>query len=249
MKKYKFDAPLFRGVIRDRPNRFVMKVDVNGRITRCFCPCPTRIGSLSFKNIACLLSKNNGNNTEYTVEAISLSVPGNKKQNWIGINQTKINSYIEHFFRTGQLKKIVKNIETIQREYRLKRTRIDFLVNSALVEVKTPLTNLPYKSHLQYKEYKRFISYQRTVRHYKVLSDGLKRYDRAIMIHCFMYRAKTYQDIFNNINEINKRKIVLNATDKGVENWQLNMRIDEKGVSLLNYFKLNKKVLIANHSM
>lgn len=35
---WRFAPPLREGVIRSRPNRFIMMVDVGGRLERCHCP-------------------------------------------------------------------------------------------------------------------------------------------------------------------------------------------------------------------
>jgi hypothetical protein len=83
--KYYFANELEDGIIKCRPNRFVMIVNVNGFETKCFCPCPTRIGELSFSNVPCLLSRNESNNTKYTVEAISLNHLDCKRKSWIGV--------------------------------------------------------------------------------------------------------------------------------------------------------------------
>ncbi|MCB4792787.1 MAG: DNA/RNA nuclease SfsA [Elusimicrobia bacterium] len=223
----------------DRPNRFVMMVDVNGRIERCFCPCPTKIGNLIFESIPCLLSNSNSSNTKYTVEAISLSPVDVTRKKWIGINQTKINSYIEHLFLAGELNKVVKRIKSVKREYGLSNSKIDFLVNTCLVEVKTPLTNLPYKSYLKYQPDKAFHSYHRTIKHYNLLSKHIGEFSRAIVLHCFMYNAEKYRDLFNNITKKRMRNIVKKAIFNGVENWQVNLKIGPKGVSLIDCYKLN----------
>ncbi len=239
---FRFREPLIEGIVRERPNRFVMLVDVAGRITRCFCPCPTRIGNLIFEGIPCLLSQNSNSKTEYTVEAISLNSIKCKKKQWIGINQTKVNRYIKQFFLTGQLNNIFKKIVSLRREFKLANTRIDFLINSCLVEVKTPLTILPFQSHLEYKSEKDYSnSHDRTVKHYELLSKHHKgMLKRAIILHCFMYRAPEYSNLFRIITDRGMQKSVKKAIAMGVENWQVNMTINPRGIKLIDYFKLNK---------
>ena len=39
MKAYKFDKELIEGVIVERQHSFIMIVDLNGKIERCYCPC------------------------------------------------------------------------------------------------------------------------------------------------------------------------------------------------------------------
>ena len=244
MKEYRFPKPLKQGIILSRPNRFVMMVSIDGRIVRCFCPCPTRIGSLKFKNIPCLLSKNSNS---YTVEAISLNPSRHKMKNWIGINQTKINAYVEYFLRSMQLNKIAGKIKNMRREYPLGKSRVDFLINSMLLEVKTPLTILPRRPKLKYAYFNEFNSYHRTVKHYQALANSIGKFKKAIVLHCFMYDADIYRGILSNINNQKMQNVVINATQKGIENWQVNLKIDSKGIKLRKYFKLRNNIFLQQH--
>ena len=73
--KYLFKEPLIGGLIKSRPNIFIMFVEINGKLEKCHCPSTGRIGSIKFENIPCLLSraeKNSERKTKYTVEAFSL---------------------------------------------------------------------------------------------------------------------------------------------------------------------------------
>ena len=103
MKEYYFDEELIQGLIKSRPNRFIMLVEIKGKIEKCHCPSTGRIGNILFENIPCLLSKSTSKirKTKYTVEAISPVVG-----KWVGINQTKANSYINFFLKNNLLKKI-----------------------------------------------------------------------------------------------------------------------------------------------
>jgi sugar fermentation stimulation protein A len=100
MKKYKFDKDLIEGTITSRPNRFIMMVKLGSKIIECHCPATGRIGNIKFDNISCLLSESNNNSrrTKYTVEAISLDDLSKKNKSWVGINQNKINRYVEFCF-------------------------------------------------------------------------------------------------------------------------------------------------------
>ena len=141
MKKYLFTEELISGLIKSRPNRFIMLVKTNNKIEKCHCPSTGRIGNIEFKNIPCLLSKSNNKNrkTKYTVEAIS-PLP-NK---WVGINQTKANAYVEFFLQENLLSKMIK-VQELQREVKLNKSRIDFFINNnCFLEVKTLLIHLPF---------------------------------------------------------------------------------------------------------
>ena len=72
-----------------------MMVEVNNRVERCHCPSTGRIGNIEFKDIPCLLSEsdNDSRKTKYTVEVIHTDAV------WVGINQTKANSYLAFFLK------------------------------------------------------------------------------------------------------------------------------------------------------
>ncbi|WP_279230940.1 hypothetical protein [Clostridium tyrobutyricum] len=90
---YIFETPLLEGIIRKRPNRFIMQVELNGVIFDCHCPTTGRIGNIILEDIPCLLSKspNKTRKTPFTVEAISLDDIDTNKKRWIGINQNAAN--------------------------------------------------------------------------------------------------------------------------------------------------------------
>jgi len=102
---YRFPRPLSEGLIKARPNRFLMDVERDGTIFRCHCPATGRIGDLVFEDVPCLLSEssNKERKTQCTVEAISLDQVEVTNKSWIGINQTMTNRYLEHFILAGQL--------------------------------------------------------------------------------------------------------------------------------------------------
>jgi len=228
--KYLFDEQLIQGLIKSRPNRFIMLVEVNNKIEKCHCPSTGRIGNIEFKDIPCLLSKSTSKTrkTAYTVEAIS---PSSKL--WIGINQTKANSYIEFFLRNNLLKKII-NVKYIRREVRLNNSKIDFLINNnCFLEIKTLLRHLPFGNK---KPDNKFNSFERLGRHFKDISSQIKKGQRAVVILCYLYDADKFK-----VPERPNAKIVnlvKDATSKGLENWQINLKVDKKGISLIDYFKL-----------
>ncbi len=76
-----------------------MNVKINDDIVMCHFPSTGSIGSLKFDHIPCLVSENINKNrkTKYTVDAISLDSMEINNKEWIGINQSKINYYIEFF--------------------------------------------------------------------------------------------------------------------------------------------------------
>jgi sugar fermentation stimulation protein A len=229
------------GLIKARPNRFIFLVEIKGKIEKCHCPSTGQIASLKFEDIPCLLSKaeNKERKTRFTVEAISFDSPKKKNKNWIGINQNKANEYVEFFLKTKQLNKIFPKINKIQREIPLKKSRIDFLINGRdYLEVKTPLKEIPSEKHPQHQARKNnFISFDRLVKHFGDISKSITKNSRAILLLCYIYDAEIFMVPAEN-KQTKIIKAARQARARGLENWQINLKIDKFGVSLIKYFKL-----------
>lgn len=238
MSHYKFSNLLVEGIIVSRPNRFIMDVIINGLHHECYCPSTGRIGNIDFRNIPCLISKSNNvekKRTRYTVEAISLDILSKKHKSWIGINQTKVNAYIEFFLRTGQLNAIISSNKLIKREVILGKSKIDFLVDGSYLEVKSFLDTLSVPKRIKLIKISKFNSHKRFMQQYLDLSSE----KNSKMILCFLYRKAALKSI--NLPQYNDE--LLNAisisTDLGVETWQVNLELNSEGVRLTKCFKLN----------
>ncbi len=236
--KYKFEEKLIEGLIKARPNRFLMEVKIGSKIVPCHCPSTGRIGDIIFKDIPCLLSKskNKERKTPYTVEAISLDPVKNKK--WIGINQTKMNHYVEFFLVKDKFPKMIQG-KSIQREKKFGDSRIDFLIDENYLEVKMPLINLPSKKGAEKAKPSKFDSFDRLIKHFGDLAKSLKKGNKAIILLTYQYDAKPFTP--PKIDGTNSKILdaAKDATKKGVENWQANFKIDSNGIALTDYFKLN----------
>ncbi|MFC1868187.1 DNA/RNA nuclease SfsA [Thermodesulfobacteriota bacterium] len=231
MEKYFFDEELIQGLIKSRPNRFIMLVEIDGKIDKCHCPSTGRIGNIEFKDIPCLLSKskNNTRKTNYTVEALILD-----ENLIVGINQTKANSYIDFFLKNNLLKKMI-HVEELKREAGLNNSKIDFLINeNCYLEIKTLLRHLPFGNK---KEDNKFNSFERLGRHFQEISLQIKKGQRAIVLLCYLYDADEFKVPEKPNPEI--VNLVKQATSRGLETWQINLEIDKKGISLIDYFKIN----------
>ncbi len=237
--KLLFPARLSEGVIRSRPNRFVMLVELEGRVERCHCPTTGRIGDLPLSGLRCLASRKAraGRKTAYTVEAISPDPARRKARTWIGINQTAANAYVNFFLVSGQLSDMVTG--EVRREVKLGHSRIDFKVGDTFLEVKTPLIMLPSAGRSKVK-HARFDSFDRLIKHFAELSSSLAGGGRAIVALCYLYDAPPFvrpaRDRFNG-------KIIdaaEAASARGVESWQINMCIDDSGVSLTRHLRLGR---------
>jgi sugar fermentation stimulation protein A len=240
MNQILFKDKLKEGIILSRPNRFIMNIQINSSEYKSHCPSTGRISSLNWKDIPCLVSENNNpeRKTRFTVEAFSLDSIEKKKKLWIGINQNKANRYIEFFLKENNLANIAK-VKYLKREVTLGNSKIDFLGNETdYIEVKTPLQYIPCHSHSECRENKTpVLSFDRLIKHFGDITKHLKQGQNAHLVMCYMYDAPRFIVPKDNANP----KIVAaarSAVKKGLMNWQVNLKIDEKGIELIRYFPL-----------
>lgn len=177
-------------------------------------------------------STNKARKTRYTVEAISLRQDG---RSWIGINQNAANRYFEFFMRNGSLSRLAKG--PVTREVRLGHSRIDFAVGDVYIEVKTPLIRLPAGKNLLRVSQSRFDSFDRLIRHMNELRRVLSSGSRAKIVLCYLYDAEPF--VPPPPDGTNRRILAASraAEEAGVERWQVNLRVSQKGVSLIRYFR------------
>ena len=211
-----------------------MLVKAGGRTLRCHCPTTGRLGDLNLSGLPCLYSTSNAKSrkTRYTVEAVSTSPKGGS---WVGINQNAANRYFEFFLRSGALTRLARG--PVQREVRLGRSRIDFLVGSAYIEVKTPLIMLPAGAEVPRVRRSRFDSFDRLIRHFGELRASLASGKKAKIVLCFLYDAKPFRPPPPDGSNTRILAAARAAESAGVERWQLNLKIDREGVSLIRYFR------------
>ena len=211
-----------------------MMVRTGGRTIRCHCPTTGRLGDLKLEGLRCLYSTSAKvkRKTAHTVEAISTS-PRNRT--WVGINQTAANRYFEFFLRNGALTHLAKG--EVQREVKLGRSRIDFLVGNAYVEVKTPLIMLPAGEDVVRVKRSRFDSFDRLIRHMGELQKSLSRGKRAKIVLCYLYDAKPFKPPPPDGTNARILAAARAAEKAGVERWQVNLKVDAEGVSLIRYFR------------
>jgi sugar fermentation stimulation protein A len=234
---FRFRQPLREGILVSRPNRFVMIVRTKDRTIRCHCPTTGRLGDGKLGGLPCLYSMAQGRErkTGYTVEAISFDGAMKKRKSWTGINQTASNRYIEHFLTNRQLSRMASGV--VRREVRLGSSRIDFLVGNTYVEVKTPLITLPTAETIEKIKHGRFDSFDRLIKHMTELKKSLREGRRAVIAMCYLYDAKSFEvpteDRFNS----RILRAARRAEESGVENWQVNLKINRTGVDIIRYFK------------
>ncbi|MDR2029967.1 MAG: DNA/RNA nuclease SfsA [Puniceicoccales bacterium] len=225
---------LVRGTLLRRPNRFVFEGTRDGQEEqRWHCPVTGSIGGVKdFLNIPCLLTpKNmkNGRTTSGTVEAISLD----GGSSWIGINQNRINGWVEQLLLADALPDMLPcGGATIRHEVAIGKSRLDLVVErdgrTTYLEIKTPMHHLflpgaePYHHRPTYAQF-----FERLMRHYILLTELAKAGNRAMAVLCFLYDAPPFappeRDRWNGPT----MDVVARAQAAGVENWQLNLDISQ----------------------
>lgn len=229
-----FDKPLEKALILNRPNRFVMFVKTKNGIKRCFCPTPTKIGNILFKNIPCYLSKNLiSSKTIYTVEALALS---NRKI--IGINQNKINDLYFTLISRGAFRNIFKT-SSLTREVALGKNRIDFASENCFIEIKMPLTVLPFKKPSPLTNLAHKGRYERTISQYQELIKEAKKGKKCFVFITYLYDAPNYNPYKQNKSNKPFLKTIEKAEKEGVSFIQNNFQMNDKRISLKKSFKLS----------
>jgi sugar fermentation stimulation protein A len=238
-----FNPPYIEGVIQSRKSQFTIIVAVEGDILSCHCPTTGRVGNLDLNGRPCLLSKAADPNrkTLYTVEAVSLNRPEDLQKTWIGINQNAANRYVEHYLVNGAFSEMVGTDNTVHREQFLGVSKLDFLVGSTYLEVKTPLQHLQvdYPDYVKTKKTTPFSTTDRFVKHITELANSLENHQRAILLICFIYDNPGFQVIERSTNYGQIKNAVEVCVEKGIEFWQSNFFITESGVTLSKYFQLS----------
>lgn len=241
---YRFAEPLREGVIRARPNRFIMDVELDGRTVRCHCPAVSRIGGLDLSGRPCLVSDSHNPQRKMplTVEAFSLAQPGDEAREWIGINQNASNRYVEHFLAQGAFDAITGPVGEVRREVPCGRSRLDFLVNGNLyLEAKTPLVQMqtPVPDYVERLPEAPFDSTERALRHMRELAATLDNCERAAILYCLyydnfgfrFYHGTTYDEVLATVDA---------CREAGLELWQADFRITPEAVELRRYFPLEE---------
>ncbi|MDR2794538.1 MAG: DNA/RNA nuclease SfsA [Holosporaceae bacterium] len=238
--KFEFEQQLIGGLIKSRPNRFIMNVEIDGKIEKCHCPTTGKVGNVVFQNVPCLLSKSNNQErkTLYTVEAFLWKYGKDRRKTWIGINQTAVNRYVEHFLSAGLFNEAK---EHVHREQTLCLSRLDFHVGRCYIEVKMPLFYLFSESESLNTQAP--TSLERFIKHVCDLGNSLKDNDRAILLTCFMFDAPRFVPPAPSEHSAALVEAVKKSLARGVEIWQLNLAIDQSGVNFVRCFDISSTVI------
>ena len=84
----------------------------------------------------------------------------------------------------------------------------------------------------------KFNSFVRLKKHIGDLSKNINKSSRSILVLCFFYNAEPFVPHPTENNNKDIKEAVKRAVKCGVENWQVNLKIDKNEVSIIKYFKL-----------
>lgn len=234
-----FSEPLKQAQIIGRPNRFIVLADLDGEDIDCHCAVPGTIGGVVLDGLPCLVSgpyDQAKRATPYSIEALSFYLPEDPLAQWIGINQTGANSYVEAALRAGWLDPIVKPTE-IRREKTLGSSRIDFLVNNdTFIEVKMPVDNLQLDPPAELPKRWPMASkgMDRAGRQVTDLTAALQAGQRAVILTLFCYdNDGTWREWPYRRPKVKQEQTVVTSPSSqafataraaGLESWRLSLR-------------------------
>jgi sugar fermentation stimulation protein A len=261
--RFSFAKPLSRAKVISRPNRFLMNIEINGEVHLAHCPTTGRIGNIDFSgsNIPCLYSESaegSKRKTKFSVEAISIQNDLNLEDvsEWIGINQTKVNSFIKYFLQNGKLGGMVGAADSnnVRSEVSIGRSRLDFVVGNHALEIKMPLAWLTTPDRIKIlNPTKSKPDHNRLIKHFGDLSNTLtlvssdgssssigdRVNQKALIALVYMYDAAPFVRPSRSGGNNAVLDAATAAAAAGVESWQINLKIDPTGVELQKYFRLN----------
>lgn len=234
-----FDKPLMTGIVKERINRFIFIVDLNGFEVEAHCPSGGTIAGIPRKlmtQLPCLLSDHEdkpNRRTRYTVEAISLD----NGRTYMGINQTASNHYVHQFLQDENVQHTLDIDGYVAREKKLGNSRIDFKVNDTYIEVKTMVAEYYGKASKQLKILMKpqEPSVERMQKHIHALTDAVKSNNsKAIMLTVFQYDAPKFEPPVDNPKYKDFVEDLKIAKARGVRQVRMNLRITDKHVELLS---------------
>ena len=237
--KLYFDKPLIKAIIKERINRFIFIVELNGELVEAHCPSGGTIAGIprkDFKSIKCLISDHGDNTTRrtrYTVEAISLD----NGHTYMGINQTASNHYVCQFLQDKNVQHTLDIDGTVSREKKLGNSRIDFKVDDTYIEVKTMVAEYYGKASKQLRALMKpqEPSVERMQKHIRELTHEVDAHEsKAIMLTVFQYDAPKFEPPVDNPKYKDFVEDLKIAKASGVRQVRMNLRITDKYVELLS---------------
>lgn len=234
-----FDKPLIKAVIKERINRFIFIVELDGTEVEAHCPSGGTIAGIPRKlmtQLPCLLSDHGDNTTRrtrYTVEAISLD----NCHTYMGINQTASNHYVHQFLQDKNVQNTLDIDGIVSREKKLGNSRIDFKVDNTYIEVKTMVAEYYGKASKQLRALMKpqEPSVERMQKHIRELTHEVNTHkSKAIVLTVFQYDAPKFEPPVDNpkyaafVNDLRAAKA------SGVRQIRMNLCVTDTHIELLS---------------
>lgn len=244
-----FPEPLAEGIVIERRNRFNMLVELEEAPVACHCPTTWNIGQLDVAGRPCLLSKcaePDPRKTPYTVEAVSMDEPAAPRKRWLGINQTASNRYIEIFLKNDSFPDMLPSSSRVRRARLSGKSNLDFIVGDVAIAIKTPLLTLPdIPPEMRSAARPSSLNTERFRKRITKLAHSLPNIRRILLLTVYLHDhpdfditeyRRDYPGQYEAIQEIAAYSAAL-----GIENWQVNLSLDNSGVRLDRYLPLSTK--------
>jgi len=132
----KIDYNFIEAIFVDRPNRFLTRVTINGKVVESHLPDPGRLRELLIPGARLLLKKESGDHrkTKFSTQAVY------SNDVLISINTWLPNQFTEYLIRNGKIP-FLANLQFLKREVTVEKSRFDFLLqgneDKLLLEVKS----------------------------------------------------------------------------------------------------------------
>lgn len=234
-----FDKPLIKAIIKERINRFIFIVELDGEVVEAHCPSGGTIAGIPRKlmtQLPCLLSDHDdkpNRRTRYTVEAISLD----NGHTYMGINQTASNHYVHQFLQDEDVQSVLNISGPVAREKKLGNSRIDFKVDDCYLEVKTMVAEYYGKAskHLKILMKPQEPSVERMQKHIRELTHEVNAHkSKAIMLTVFQYDAPKFEPPVDNPKYAEFVEDLKIAKASGVRQIRMNLCVTDTHIELLS---------------
>jgi sugar fermentation stimulation protein A len=215
---YKFDEDLIPAIFLRRLNKFLIEVDLEGRITLCHLHDPGRLEEILKKGRKLLLIQKEGNRkTKYDAIAAFM-------EEWVLIHSGYHSLLAENLLKKNLIKDL-SGYKIEKREFRYGSSRIDFLLSDnkkCLLEVKG--CTLAKDRIAMFPDAPTI----RGQRHIMELMDAIERGYDAIILFLIMRNAFAFSPNWEMDREFSLA--LKKAYEKGVKIIACRIKFEEKGV-------------------
>jgi sugar fermentation stimulation protein A len=174
------------------------------------------------------------------VDAISID----RGTSWIGINQNRINGWVEQLLRCDGLKEIVSCVDAeVQHEVKILDSRLDLCIlrgtSRTYIEIKTPIHDFLLTPQSRFTKPASKDYFARGIRHFHTLGELAAEGHRSIVILCFMYDACPFVPPNDSSGNAEVFETVRIAEKNGMESWQVNFTLTPDSFSVKRIQRLS----------